>query len=378
MNEQKTNNQAASFLSRALSSIQNDDTREPWERRDVYLLILHIGILIYTLTHAINASLHFAGSGVVMVAGQIIGVIIVECFIMRLYLKWIAGELDNTGEQIVALVGYVSAGILVGLTSVADSRLNSGSQLSPLLFWHMTTGLPLAPLFVGLFIGALEIADPNVRARITRTTGARKSATARFKALMAEADAQREADARLAALELATKIARAEAMSTQWTTADIQRRIERQAAADIPQILYDAGITFLDAGEPVGESLRSRVAKVIGKNHTDADARNLRAALHEKTNRDLLEWLDIYDAAGQSDRDNMIDELLGYTVDVSQPPRRPTPTASSHPLDTSTGTHFTQNNNGRRHGLGGISRAHAHEARKDRGQETTHETSHPR
>ncbi|MFZ2486874.1 MAG: hypothetical protein WAZ19_02030 [Anaerolineae bacterium] len=117
-------------------------------------------LLIYTATHAINASWQYAGSSAPQRAFQIVGIMTVEIALLGIYLAYINGKLSGWAQLIVAFIVYLMGFTIAGLGVIVDSQLNAGI-LGGFAEQYLHTGLPVAPLLMGFGAVVIGVLDPN-------------------------------------------------------------------------------------------------------------------------------------------------------------------------------------------------------------------------
>lgn len=145
-------------------NIQNkDDSGAGKVAGTVGLWFLHLcklTLLIYTATHAINASWQYAGSSAPQKLFQMVGIVTVEIVLLGIYLAYINGMLSGWSQLIVAVFVYLTGFTIAGLGVLVDSQLN-GNVLTPFSASYLQTGLPIAPLLMGFGAVVIAVLDPK-------------------------------------------------------------------------------------------------------------------------------------------------------------------------------------------------------------------------
>ncbi|MCA9988778.1 MAG: hypothetical protein KDE59_30945 [Anaerolineales bacterium] len=262
-----------------------------WSKQKTALLLIHLAILLYTATHGISASLHFAGDSNWQLFGQIVGVVITEVTILAIYVLFALGYFTDTGEQIAAGATYALCFVIVALSSVVDATINAGGTIPAggLLAWHLAYGLPLSPVLVGIGVTAMKGFSGDVWANIREKTTQREADKMAFDARIATEKAGIKTAQQVEALKLASQLQTAENMAKVWASDTVQRAIQSQALANLPALLASAGIEY----EP-GSDTRVSVNR---PNHPTSDEL-WQSIFDSETRESDRQWRDAGDDAG--------------------------------------------------------------------------------
>jgi hypothetical protein len=228
------------------------------------LWLLHIVMFtfaIYSGAHGVNASLQYAGSSDLARIAQIIGIVSIELVLIGIYLSFLNGKITGAAQSIAAGATFLLGFVLALMGIVADSQVNSGAPLSPVIEFYLRWGLPIAPgvmSFGALLIHALS---PDTMQFRKRDQQKRDLEDLSFAATLEIERARFQEEISKRGLQLLSRKAVLQELESIYQSAEFRDAIKRTAVDRAPELFSEAGI-LIDRVTIPGDPPRTNRAPV--------------------------------------------------------------------------------------------------------------------
>ena len=205
---------------------------------------LKLAFVIYSGGHNIQASITASGGNILGVVSQIIGVLVLESTIAALYMAGIGGFITGPFQGVVAILFWCIGIALASLGIVADSRMNAGQPLTPLLDWHLSTGLYLAPVIMIVGVALVVFSDPVLFQQIMNAKDRARLKRERVKAVVLAQRAEHQSRKIVQNIRLGTQKQLAKYAKGYYQSEEVQKVLEEMAVQQLADLMRQAGIAI--------------------------------------------------------------------------------------------------------------------------------------
>lgn len=226
---------------------EQDTERSPSSRvvGGIGYWLLHLVLVtfaIYSGAHGVSASLRYAGNSEFAQIAQIIGILVIETVLLGLYLAWLNGKITGAGQSIAAGVTFALGFSLALMGIIADSQINSGNVVSPMIELYLRWGLPIAPGFMALGALLVHMLDPRSLQFYRIDRQRRELEDYEFSARMALEKARAEEELSKRGLQILSRKSVLRELESIYQSAEFREAIKRTAVDRAPELFSEAGI----------------------------------------------------------------------------------------------------------------------------------------
>lgn len=209
------------------------------------LWLLHIVMVTFALysgAHGVNASLRYAGSSDFAKVAQIIGIVTIEVVLIGIYLSYLNGRITGA-SQTIAAGSFFAIGFALALAGIiADSQINSGGTVSPMITLYLRWGLPIAPGIMSLGALLIHVLSPSALRDRKVDQQKRSLEEYRFNAHLAIERAKASEELYKRKLQVISRKAVLRELGVISESPEFREAIKRTAIERAPSLFSEAGI----------------------------------------------------------------------------------------------------------------------------------------
>ncbi len=197
---------------------------------------------LYSGVHGINASLRYAGNSDFARIAQVIGIVTIEIVLIGIYLAFLNGKITGAAQSIAAGITFGLGTALSILGIIADSQVNSGMDLSPIIGAYLHWGLMVAPAPMAIGAMLIHFLDPQVLRFRKMDQQKRALEEYAFSARMAIERARAEEELTKRGIQLVSRKSVLKELESITESSDFRDAIRRTAVDRAPALFSEAGI----------------------------------------------------------------------------------------------------------------------------------------